>query len=368
MGRPRLDSPNYHLLQRGHFFYVTWSEGGEKRRVSTGTGERRAAERWLAQFIAGRENPAPPAQPTITEILAAYARDRRPSVASPATMDHCVASLVRHMGDLQPDHMTRERSRFYAAARRREGYEVGPAGAKRTKAVANGTIARELVILRAALRWAIAERWIENAPSVELPRQGEPRERWLTRVEAERLIEAAQAPHVRLFLLLALHTAARAGAILDLRWEQVDLDQAHIRFGRGTGNKGRSVLIPINDVLLPALLEAAEARTCEYVVEYRSERVGSVKHGTEAAARRAQLPGVTPHVLRHTAATWMVTAGVPIEVVAIFLGHTNPAVTFRVYAKYVPGYLRGAAAALAGGSVTGPVAHKPTFRLVKKEA
>ena len=53
---------------------------------------------------------------------------------------------------------------------------------------------------------------------------------------------------MRLFVQLELGTAARSGAILELRWEQVDLEHGVIDFGRGTGNKRRAV-VPINDWL-----------------------------------------------------------------------------------------------------------------------
>jgi integrase len=83
------------------------------------------------------------------------------------------------------------------------------------------------------------------------------------------------------------------------------------------------------------------------VVEHGGQPVASVKTGTRAAARRAGLPGVTPHVLRHTAATWMVMRGVPIEEVARLLGHRDSRTTQRVYAKHSPDYLRRAVDALS---------------------
>lgn len=236
------------------------------------------------------------------------------------------------LGDLGPEHLTKERCRFYAARRRAEGRK-------------DGTIIRELGTLRAALVWAQRERWIADAPHVEKPRQPPPRDRWLTRAEATRLIDAALAPHVRLFLQLALYTAGRAGAILDLTWDRVDLRGGRVDLGRTQGGKGRAV-VPIPAPLLTALWEAREGATCPYVVEHGGKRVGSVKTGARAAARRARLPGVTPHILRHTAATWMVLRGVPIEEVARYLGHSDSRITERVYGKHTPEYLSRAARAL----------------------
>jgi hypothetical protein len=160
MARPKLDTPNYRLSKRGERFYVCWWENNADNRLSTGQTERRAAEIWLAQFIAGRATPAPPSIPTISAIIDGYLADRKQVVRGYATLENCTKSLKRHLGDLQPDHLTKERVRFYRRRRAIEGYEVGPAKARRRKPVKDGTILRELVTLRAALKWAQHEKWI----------------------------------------------------------------------------------------------------------------------------------------------------------------------------------------------------------------
>ena len=60
---------------------------------------------------------------------------------------------------------------------------------------------------------------------------------------------------------------------------------------------------------------------------------GSLSDHFDVAVKRAGLTDVTIHVLRHTAATWMLRAGVPIESVSRALNHSNIAVTLKYYAK-----------------------------------
>jgi integrase len=224
---------------------------------------------------------------------------------------------------------------------------VGPAYARRTKPIRDGTIIRELLTLRAALKWAQGAKWISDIPHIAVPRQPPPRDRWLTREEADRLLANAKAMHVRVFLTLALYTAARAGALLDLTWDRVDFTARLIDFEPVDGGK-RRVPVPMAEPLLAILQEAREAATTPYVVEHGGARVASVKTGTRAAASRANLPGVTPHILRHTAATWMALRGVPMDEISRFLGHGDVRVTQRIYAKYTPDYLRSAMDALTG--------------------
>jgi hypothetical protein len=154
MARPKLERPNYRLTKRGDRFYIGWWENGADQCLSTGQTERRAAEVWLAQFIAGRETPSPPKTPTISAIIDGYLADRKQVVRGYSTLENCTKALKWHLGDLQPDHQTKERVSFYRRRRPIEGYEVGPAKARRRKRVKDGTVLRELVTLRAALKWA----------------------------------------------------------------------------------------------------------------------------------------------------------------------------------------------------------------------
>jgi integrase len=349
MARAKLDTPNHRLVKRGNRFYVRWWADGEWQRVSTGTDDQRSAQIYLAQFLAGQGTPAPPKTPTVSEILDAYLTDRKPVVVPRGyeTLQTNLKALKRHLGDLEPDHLTKERIRFYRRQRTAEGYEVGKADARRKKPVQDGTILRELVTLRAALKFAKTEKWISEAPYIEVPSQPKPRDRWLSRDEADRLLAESQALHVRTFLAVCLYTAARSAAVLQLTWDRVDLVAGMIDFGSVAGGKGRAV-VPIADSLQPFLSEAHQAATCRFVVEHGSKPVGSVKTGVRAAARRAKITGVSPHVLRHTAATWMAMKGIKIEVIARMLGHSDPRVTWRTYAKYSPDYLRDAVAALSG--------------------
>lgn len=353
MARPRLDRPNFKLVLRAGRYYVRWWQDGQHRRVSTGTADRGEAARFLIQFEAGLNSNPPPPRRTIGAILAGYLADRKGRVAAYDTLETVCRSLLRHLGELEAEHITREQCRLYAARRRAEGHMVGPADAKRRKTTSDGTIIRELVTLRAAFRWAVGERWIDAAPYVETPRTPPPRGRWLTRDEAAALLDACVMPHMRLFVALALYTAARRGALLVLRWEAVDLDRGIIDLGTGTATKRRGP-VPIAAPLLPLLREARAGATCPYVVEYGGRKVADIKTGFIAACRRARLSGVTPHILRHTAATWMAIAGVPMAEIARYLSDSEKTVE-RVYAKHSPTYLRRAAAALSGPAGAGNV-------------
>jgi integrase len=169
----------------------------------------------------------------------------------------------------------------------------------------------------------------------------------LSKDEVEQLLRHVDTPHVRLFIILAITTGARMGALLDLRWEQVDFKHRRVDFnvpGREQTNKRRAV-VPLNDRAFEALEEAVRGALTDYVIEWNGERVKSIKKAIRMAAKRSGVP-CSPHVFRHTAGVWTAQADVPMQKISQFLGHTSTRVTERAYARYSPSFMKDAAAAL----------------------
>lgn len=352
MPRPRAEQPTYSLTRRAgtRWWYVQWWEDGRAKRISCRTEDEGQAKRFLAEYKAGAAAEPVPASPTVGAILEGYMSHRARRPHSPTLQDEC-ATLCRMLGDLPVDLLSHEQIDAYVQARRQAG--AGGASAQyRTKVrpLSDGTLIRELGVLRTALQWAVGRQWIAAAPFIERPEAPPPRDRWLSEAEYQRLVDAAGTLHIRVFIVLALYTAARLGAILELTWDRVDFVAGQIDMGRGRGNKRRA-RVPMVPALREELARASEVAITPWVVEWAGAPVSSVKTGFRAAVTRAKLSGVTPHVLRHTAATWMVQRQVPLPMVAAYLGNSVQMVE-RVYGHHSPEWLRRAADALTGREVS----------------
>ena len=204
---------------------------------------------------------------------------------------------------------------------------------------------RQLSTLKAALRYAAGNRWIASLPVFRMPvRKPPPRDLWLTREQVATLLANAKSLHLRSFILLAVSTAARSGAILDLTWAQINFDEHLIDFGRGWGNKRRAI-VPMNNDVCEALKIAKELAHTENVIEFNGKRIQSVKGAFWLLCSDCGIKA-SPHVLRHTAATWLVMDGVPLREVARLLGNSEQMVE-EVYGKHSPDYLRRAVNSLA---------------------
>jgi integrase len=334
---PRRNSgPRLRFLEKRDCYYIVWIEGGRSRERSTGTADRRQAEIALAEFIHLRTRDAGPRDPSqvlATDALADYAEEHGEETSAPAA----IKALAPFWEGRTVAEVSRETCRAYGKARARSA----------------GTIRRELGVLRAALNHGHKSGRLTRVVPVHLPDRPEPRDRWLTRKEAAALLRAAlREPRVRLhlplFILLGLYGGARKEAILSLRWPQVDLDAGRIDFntpGARRTNKRRA-RIPIPKRLLGHLRRAYRRGTeLGFVINENGKKLGDVKRGFASACQRAGLEGVSPHVLRHTCATWLMQRGVPMWEAAGFLGMSRETLE-RVYGHHHPDYLRGAAEAL----------------------
>jgi integrase len=320
------------------FLYIHWYDpgSGRTRRRSTGEQDHRKAQIVLAEHILKHQRPldAEPEEMRMAVVLADYLEW---IILRPSGHQACIAAshFEAFFGAAFVSDLTLDRQEAYIAARRSAG-------------IADSTISRELSVLRAALNRAYKRGVLRSAPFImDLPK-AEPRDRWLRSDEVARLLDCFRSPHLRLFTLLALHTAARPGAVLGLKWSQVDFEGRVIHLnppGRLQGSKRRPS-VPMTDTLYAVLREALGRARSEHVIEYHGRAIASVKKSFVRAAKAAGLSDVTQNTLRHTAATRMAQAGVPMWEVAGMMGHSTSRMTEKVYAKHHPDYMTRAASAL----------------------
>jgi integrase len=313
-------------LYRGKYAAVR-SRNGKTERVSLGTSDRGEALRELAD----RTRQAP--GDTVGDLVGGYLDDKDKTAIRNEGMRGAWKNSRPHFAHLRPDQITREVCRAYVAERRKLGRK-------------DATIRKEIEVVRAGLNFH--KRGAEAI--FELPRQPPANDRFLTRHEARLLARAARSvPHIRAFIVLSLSTAARSSALLELTWDRVDFDRGRISLLMGNAEdaqrKNRAV-VPMTKRARRYLSVLYVARTTDHVIEYGGQRVLSVKKGFKTAARRAGLLDVTPHTLRHTAASWMAQDGVPMLQISRYLAHSDMRVTERRYAHLTPEHLRLAANSL----------------------
>ena len=180
----------------------------------------------------------------------------------------------------------------------------------------------------------------------------------MTVEQARLLLEAAHGHPLEAAFVLGLTCGLRPGELLGLGWEDVDLDQGVLRVSRAVSRVGGTVQLgptktasSRRQLRLPAAAEdalrqhRARQRAQQDLMREAWQDLGLVfptSRGTllDPANLRRSLRTVTeqaglgrwhPHELRHSAASLLSAAGVPLEEVADVLGHASTRVTSATY-------------------------------------
>lgn len=347
------------LIERGKYIIRD-----RERYVSTGCfeGEIEKAEEKLAEYIfekrRTRNDVAPSIQnTTISHALAYYHSVKRPLTTKPKHLDYLVNTLNEHWGDKPISYITPGTCREYAQVRK-------------------GKSARNLLCcLRAAVNLHAGDELHSGKVNFYVPAFGPPRERFLTRDEAAKLLhfcwrhkssqaihknspncekaETAFHPlrHLTRFILIGLYTGSRAATILAASpylapgHAYVDLQNGvfyRLPYGKKQTNK-RQPPNPLPRRLLSHMRRwHSKGLMNTHFVEYRGQPIKTcVKGAFKKATKNTGLTDVIPHSLRHTCVTWLLQNGVSAWDTGGFVG-MSPQMVEKVYGHHCPNHLQDA--------------------------
>ncbi|MEQ8909397.1 MAG: site-specific integrase [Vicingaceae bacterium] len=202
---------------------------------------------------------------------------------------------------------------------------------KRRKQVSNATVNRELATLKHFLRKAEFE-WEFEVGRVNFKyhmlKEPECRVRYLTYEEAKKLINCAS-NHLKPVIKFALLTGLRSSNVLGLRWEQIDFESGLMNFKiKSNIPGGKRFSLPItNDI--KRLLSDLQPKEQGFIFMYKGKPMKSVQTSFKRALKRAKIEDFRFHDLRHTAATWLLQEGMPLDMVQRILAHTKVTTTTK---------------------------------------
>ena len=339
--RGRITHPAVYVIRDGKY----------QQGTSCGQGDRGGAERALEAYLnakhaaSAKKGARDPDQIPVADVLALYGTEIAPCHARPKEAAQRLERLLAFFGGRKLAEINGNLCREFVKAR------------------STPTAARDdLTVLRAAINHHRREGYHDRIVSVVLPERPPGRERWLTRSEAARLLLAAwrfrenqkgkatdrrTRRHVARFILVALYTGTRAGAVCAAALEPtegrgwIDLERG-IFYRRPQGErktKKRRPPVPLPNRLL-AHLRRWHRLGQRSPVEWNRRPVKDVDKAFRNVANAAGLADVTPHILRHTAATWLMQLGTDKWEAAEYLGMTAEQLD-KTYGHHHPDHLRG---------------------------
>lgn len=313
--------------KKSRFYWISFRINGRRVYESTGTANKKLAEKIYAKRITdvaeGKWFSNEAKKRTFEELKERYMNEHsrvhksfKSHLRDQSSFNHLTGFFKgMRLADIVPARISE-----YKSLRLSEGAQ--PA-----------TLSRELEVLRHALNLAVREwEWLERSPfeKVRIERVNNKIERWLTKEEEKRLLDASL-PWLKDIIIFALNTGMRQAEILSLKWTEVDLFR-RIVVALETKNKEKRT-IPINQTVFEFLKVKSKVQSISgYVFSSESATKIDARNLLRAyysARKQAKLEDVRFHDLRHTFATRLVQSGVDLYTVKELLGHKTITMTMR---------------------------------------
>jgi integrase len=226
-----------------------------------------------------------------------------------------------------------------------EAYKV-----QRLEKVTASTVNREISCITNMFNKAVEWEYLRESPAARVKKlkTGVQHFRYLSYEEMERLLDACKQspnPQLQVFVTTALNTGMRLGELTALEWQDVDFKRGMIRVDNKEDHHTKNYeprTIPMNDRLIEVLSKHPRRLDSPYVFARKGgEKFRRMRRSFENSVKRAGIPHVRFHDLRHTFASHLVMGGVDIRTIQELLGHKDIRVTMR-YAHLAPDHMRNA--------------------------
>lgn len=219
------------------------------------------------------------------------------------------------------------------------------------KQTAAATKTVRLAFIKSLLRAAEREwQWLDRAPIIKVNQPKNKRIRWLEPHEAIRLINECPEP-LKSVVQFALATGLRRSNIINLEWQQIDMQRRVAWINPENSKSGKAIGVALNDTACQVLrsqignhnkwvfvhMEAANRTDGTVTPKIRKMRVDN-NRSWRSALKRAGIENFRFHDLRHTWASWLVQAGVPLSVLQEMGGWESIEMVLR-YAHLAPDHL-----------------------------
>jgi integrase len=177
-----------------------------------------------------------------------------------------------------------------------------------------------------ALRWNTPGVTRNPARGIKRKPINNARERFLSVAEAERLSRAvAESRNTQLKYIvgLLLLTGARVSELLNAEWRHIDLERRAWLIP--TSKTGKPRYVPLSQAAIDLIAQVPRFTGCAFLLPNPKtlKPFGDIKHSWQWARRRAVLGDLRIHDLRHSAASFMINAGIDLFAVGKVLGHAS---------------------------------------------
>lgn len=271
-----------------------------------------------------REKAERKATPTYGELADQHIADAKTYLKRPENIEQVIEGHLRpRWGKLRLDEIKQQDVGKWLAEKLKSG--LAPSTVEKIRVTFNRGF--EL-----AAKWGIPGGQVNPVKGVPRRKYNNARQRYLTAEQAKRLhqaVEASTNTQLRFIVGLLLLTGARKSELLYAKWEHVDLERKAWFIPETKTGKPRHV--PLSQSAIDLIHALPTFGKCDWLIpnpETREPFV-SIKRAWETARTEAGLAGLRLHDLRHSAASFMINAGIDLYAVGRILGHADHQSTMR---------------------------------------
>ena len=226
----------------------------------------------------------------------------------------------------------------YQLERKLETMSMDKNKRKRESEISFKTVNNEINTLSNFFNYAIENGFLQINPAIKIKKLNElKRIKTLSDEQIYKLIESFKSKSIKDLISFLIFTGCRKGEALNLKWDDVDLQNGIISIKATKTNEDRR--IPVSEVLKKLLMNMD--RTSEYVFARNGKRIKHFYKSFYSACGKLGLKDFHIHDLRHVFASKMVMNGTSLYITGELLGHKTPNMTKR-YSHLVPETLKKA--------------------------
>lgn len=314
----------YVKIKRPDGTVLNHSTGTENKQLATEFHDKTKSEMWNAHRLGYKADVS--FSEAATKFLHDKTKVRRPDTQ--AGYEALISWWVEQFKGLSIRQVTQE--------------QILNAISKKEGEVSGATCNRYLAALRACLTMAHKKfQYIERVPSVFMYPEPKERVRFLKPDEVQRLLDALP-PTMRDMAAFSLATGLRQSNVLNLRWDEINLEERTVTIDAAKMKGNRTFSLPLNDSAIEILVRQV-GKHHNAVFTNKGKPVRCVSSDTwKAALERAGIEDFRWHDLRHTWASHLAQAGVPNRALQVLGAWETPCMVTK-YAHHDTESVRAAA-------------------------
>ncbi|RZD16028.1 MAG: site-specific integrase [Candidatus Acididesulfobacter guangdongensis] len=333
---------------RGKYYYYDMMIDGVRYKGTTKTTDKNLAEKIASTIksdILRQKHDLPTVvnyanNYTFQDLWEQYLKSQAVSIETVKLRQHVAKHFLPVFTDKSIKIITTDFIETYQLKRKIETMSLPKNKDKRDSEISYRLINIEIATLYNFFAFCIKKGYLEKNPATGIKKLNElSRLKTLSDSDIDKLIAGATNKLTRDLITFLIYTGCRKGEALNLKWDNVDL-QNNIIAIKATKTK-YDRYIPISKPLKELLTGIEKKDDCSYVFNKNGVKIGNFRKSFITACKNAGIKDMHIHDLRHVFASKMVKNGTSLYITGELLGHRTTQMTKR-YSHLVPETLKKA--------------------------